>query len=1031
MSSTIATKKTKASTLTKEKKRTTSKNKKELVTPIDDGTIQFTLEQLEETKRLGEGYMSKKPISRLTPLTFYKLRIYEHAQRRVWRFRFPHPTNEPWVTVEVTDGKKTATHIVQVFSTAGDFPAMSCNCSEYYETMSGACLHTSACLRLIEEKPEVANGVFAALPNNLEDVSGVITHYNPVTNKVVTFGGRKLTAEEKTSKEFQFSTNSHLAYAAGKIVVDNQSNTSFEQDLANLVATKPYTLGLLGTTINLYGYQQDIFHKMIAAKRSICSMTMGAGKAQPLSKKLLTPAGWKLMGDIKVGDMVIGSNGKPTMVTGVFPQGVKDVYRVTMTDGSTTECCDDHLWLVKTETQHSVKALKELRTQLLDASDNSKWFIPMVQPVEYEPQEPLPVDPYLLGSLLDAGTLGKKNSLVDRLRNLNLVGKHIPQQYKLASIENRLAVLQGLFDASGNNGKTGVEYTSPSLQLAQDVRELVQSLGGTATITESMRKIGGVCYRLQVNLPTSMQPFRLTRKLDEYDAKTKHFPRRAFREVEFVGQKEAQCISVAADDHLYVTDDFIVTHNTMTTIACYAWLLKHVNPDATMLVVGPKSLLTQWKREIDRSVGTWAPVGVTVLDKPALIDRWFVGDKKLGQVGVVGYHMISRHIEKMAARSYTAVVVDEVQFARNSETKLWNALDQLKSEYLFTLSGTVVENKLADLYSVMQIVDVKALGPKWKFETDYHEINNITRTKILLGATKNMDQLRQKLAPRLFAYTQLKLPPLTTITHRIVNSETEQRLTDNFLYEAKQLIAQSLTKPLTFGQQAMLQAYLLKARQACCSAELITKGTIPNTPKKLQVFKKIIEDVCVNRGKKIVVFSEWTQMISILQKETTKLGLASVLYTGDQTSKARDAAVIKFQTDPNCKVFFASDAGGVGLDGLQFASNVVLHFELPWNPAKLDQRTGRVYRLGQNNPCECYYIVAKNSIEEGIELLLQNKRAIRAEIMKTNSTTPTTLTNAMGQPTVGALKLAVEASSRTTNTSEDEINTSLITDEND
>lgn len=1092
MTTTTTTTATTKSTLKKEKKPTAPRKKKEPVVPVDDGTIKFSLEQLEDTKKYGEGYMSKKPLTRLTPLSFYKLRTYEHAQRRVWHFRFPHPVGTPWVNVEVTDGKKSATHTVQVFSTVGDFPAMSCSCEDYTESMSGACLHTSACLRLIEEQDVVVSTVFKDLPYNIEDISGVVTHYNPVSARVVTFGGRRLSAAEKVDKNFQFETNSYVAYNSGKVLRGSKVIETFDKDLANLILTKPYFKGLLGPAIDLYNYQQDVFHKMIAAKRSICSMTMGAGKAQPLTSKILTPSGWKLMGNIKVGDMVVGSDGKPTMVTGVFPQGVKDVYRVTMTDNSTTECCDDHLWQLETPTQryrgkgsHSVRALKDFKNRLREASGNSKWFIPMVGPVEYALETVQPIDPYLLGSLLGDGCFGKnsisfttadeqmiemlspllpptvsfkaadrygyritsaerKNKLLDCVRELGLGGKrswekHIPVQYKLASVKERLALLQGLFDTDGNVSKTSVEYSTTSWQLAQDVREVVMSLGGTAKINsrtttysyKGVKKQGRVSYRLYICLPAGAQPFRLIRKLVAYTEKSKYFPHRAFKAVELIGQKECQCISIAAEDRLYVTDDFIVTHNTMTTIACYGWLLKHVTPDATMLIVGPKSLLTQWKREVERSVGTWAPVGVTVLDKPELIDRWFAGDKKLGQVGVIGYNMVSRHIEKMAARPYTAVVVDEVQFARNNETKLWSALDQLKSEYLFTLSGTVVENKLADLYSVMQIVDVRVLGPKWKFETDYHEINNITRTKIILGATKNMDLLREKLASRLFAYTKLKLPALTTTTHRVVNTTTEQELTDQYLHEAKKLLAQSLVKPLTFGQQAMLQAYLLKARQACSSSELITKSKIPHTPKKLQVFKQIIEDVCVKRGKKIVVFSEWTQMIDILQKETTKFGLQSVLYTGAQTSKARDAAVVKFQTDPNCKVFFASDAGGVGLDGLQFAASAVLHFELPWNPAKLDQRTGRVYRLGQNNPCECYYIVAKNSIEEGIELLLSNKRAIRAEVMQTGSGSSTgSLTNAMGQPTVGALKLAVAAANKGFG-EEDEVKTSFTDSDNE
>lgn len=698
---------------------------------VDDGSEKFVLEQNSEAKKGGATYVSKKYLRRLTPLNFYKLRVYEHAQRRVWNLKVPVPKEKtPWVEVEVRDGHKKNKHSVQVFSVVGDFPPMVCDCEDYWMTRSGACLHTSAVLRLIEEKPVAQSTTFKKLPESIEDVDGVVGHFNPVAWQYTNFGGSLLSEQEKRNPANSYMTHTHYAHASYLMVNPTDSiKDEFDDNLKRILETKPYHKGLLGPNLDLYPYQQEVFHKMLAAKRSICSMTMGSGKS-------------------------------------------------------------------------------------------------------------------------------------------------------------------------------------------------------------------------------------------------------------------------------------------LTTTACYGWILKHVDPKATMLVVGPKSLLSQWKREIDRSVGTWSPVKVTVLDKPKLLDKWCAGDASLGQVGIINYQMASRHVAKVSGRRYTAVVVDEVQFARNNETKLWEALKALQSDYMFTLSGTVVENKLADLYSVMQLIDPNALGPLWKFEADYHEINNITRTKILLGQTKNMDVLRTKLEQRLFTYTALKLPSMKYTTIRVTNDKMEQELTDAYLADAKLLIAQSLSKPLTIGQQAMLQAYLLKARQACCTSQLVNKqSNNSHRPKKLEQFRRVVEDVCVTRGKKLVVFSEWTEMINILRQETDDLGLTSVLYTGNQNVKARDSAVTKFQIDPNCKVFFASDAGGVGLDGLQFAASAVLHFELPWNPAKLDQRTGRVYRLGQLNPCECYYLVAKSCIEEGIETVLGTKRAIRAEVMQTGAKVATEADTITSRPTVSALKQAIDASS--------------------
>jgi hypothetical protein len=247
---------------------------------------------------------------------------------------------------------------------------------------------------------------------------------------------------------------------------------------------------------------------------------------------------------------------------------------------------------------------------------NHRWYIPMVQPVEFEAQE-LPVDPYLLGVLLGDGHLlgkvsfssadteivesvrvlasamglfvrnkgrydygivgGGVNPLLKQLRALGLAGmraesKFIPHIYKFNTVADRVALLQGLLDTDGSvDGQSRIEFSTVSKQLARDVIELVQSLGGTATLStripkytyRGQRREGQLSYRLNIALPAEIQPFRLSRKAMRYTHRPKYPPSRAITEVTFVGCKEAQCIAVDAPDRLYVTDDYIVTHNTV------------------------------------------------------------------------------------------------------------------------------------------------------------------------------------------------------------------------------------------------------------------------------------------------------------------------------------------------------------------------------------------------------------------------------------------------------------------------------------
>lgn len=392
----------------------------------------------------------------------------------------------------------------------------------------------------------------------------------------------------------------------------------------------------------------------------IVNCPMGTGKFQASRiSKVLTPTGWRLIGDLQVGDQVIGSNGLPTNVIAVHPQGEQELYRVTMSDGASTLCGDDHLWYLETPERRynkrvkdkrdslepnkvrvgpkrqalagKVLRLKDVKDNLRDKYGNRLWFIPVVQPVHFAAQNDLPVDPYLLGCLIGDGGLtktvnftsadeeviqelkglvpasvkvcatasssygyrmvtdrGKPNELLESLRELDLIGKHswdkfIPDVYKFADPQSRLNLLQGLMDTDGSaNGKlvtSTAEFCTTSEVLAKDVQFVVWSLGGLCKIKPRIthfthkgeKKAGRQSYRLHIKLPSPFNPFRLNRKAERYVNGTKYPPARSIDQVEFVGRYDCRCITVAAENGLYVTDDFIVTHNS----ALAMWILAH------------------------------------------------------------------------------------------------------------------------------------------------------------------------------------------------------------------------------------------------------------------------------------------------------------------------------------------------------------------------------------------------------------------------------------------------------------------------
>ncbi|MDY6808037.1 MAG: PhoH family protein [Actinomycetota bacterium] len=319
---------------------------------------------------------------------------------------------------------------------------------------------------------------------------------------------------------------------------------------------------------------------MAAGVIEVAPLAYMRGRAQPLSTRVLTPGGFRPIGELQVGDEVIGSDGTPTEVLGVYPQGFKDIVRVTTQDGASTTCSTDHLWSVYTRDDRRrgkgprVLAAKEMIGNLR-AAHHHRYELPMLAgPVEFAAQ-PVPFDPYALGLMLGDGCMAGMTTPTDETRQF------VPTQYLQNSADVRLAVLQGLLDSDGGPvcqaGRTcRVQYTTVSDRLRDDVTFLVQSLGGvvyTRTRRAAERAPGkargrAVPYRhdvhvLDLRLPEGMAPFRLAHKVTKYGEGACKEPKRYIESIDEVGTEEAVCIKVAAEDSLYVTEDFLLTHNTL------------------------------------------------------------------------------------------------------------------------------------------------------------------------------------------------------------------------------------------------------------------------------------------------------------------------------------------------------------------------------------------------------------------------------------------------------------------------------------
>ena len=378
------------------------------------------------------------------------------------------------------------------------------------------------------------------------------------------------------------------------------------------------------------------------------SVAPGVGKAQPLYSKVLTPDGFKLMGDIRVGDSVISGTGKVTKVLGVYPQGERDIYELTFDDGSKCRCSDNHLWKCQNRNDRArgkgyriVQLSEMLHNVKVEGDKRCNYSIDYVNPIDF-PEKELPLHPYVVGVMIGNGCTCSGNmnlSTADKetlelfmsflperfeatyisgvdyrinerishvgengkyqkcylrkaFEELGLYGKrsyekHIPEIYKYASLEQRLWLLRGLMDTDGTVNGAVCVFNTASKVLADDVVDLVHSLGGYASVVESeahyttgdgKRIKCRNTFAVTVQFPHNHNPiFALKRKKKKYNPQRDTI-KRFIKRIDYVGKEECQCIYIEDESHLYITDNYVITHNTTLEEFYIPWVIgRHID----------------------------------------------------------------------------------------------------------------------------------------------------------------------------------------------------------------------------------------------------------------------------------------------------------------------------------------------------------------------------------------------------------------------------------------------------------------------
>lgn len=402
-----------------------------------------------------------------------------------------------------------------------------------------------------------------------------------------------------------------------------------------------------------------------------------------------------------------------------------------------------------------------------------------------------------------------------------------------------------------------------------------------------------------------------------------------------------------------------------------AELYRRYNMAASVLIVCPTSLKYQWKKEIERFTGDEALVieGIHTRRRELYSHEAFYK--------IVSYHTLANDIKVFGSLRFDMLIMDEVQRLKNWNTQISQAARRIESDYSVILSGTPLENRLEELYSVMQFVDQYALGP-------YHEFIERHVTTSPTGKVtgyKNLAQVASRLSGcmirRRRSEVEIQLPERSDKILFVPMTPQQTSVHDEARAVVARLVAKwQQSRFMSEKDRKRLLLLLSRMRMVCDSTFVVDQTTRFDT--KVAETLQLIRDVQESGDDKIVIFSQWERMTRIVAEELDRASIRYEYLHGSVPANRRRTLTESFNTDPAVRVFLSTDAGSTGLN-LQ-AGSIVINLDLPWNPAVLEQRISRVYRLGQRRNVQVINMVAAGSIEERMLATLEFKSDLFAGI---------------------------------------------------
>lgn len=809
-------------------------------------------------------------------------------------------------------------------------------------------------------------------------------------------------------------------------------------------------------------YQLDAYARMSSRTGYALTFDPRVGKGQRSSDVVMTPTGPKRFDSLVVGDLVFGRDGKPYPLEGVFRRGKMPVWRVSFHDGTSLDVSGDHLWDVqfyvwrraaRSPNKWVTKTTEELsREALFDSEGAARWFIPMTAPVEmelgFQPSPWRPIDPYVLGALLGDGHFGKSITItpgdlevpaairsrgvelsprkkIDKraqtyfvprmaahisalgLKRTRAWTKFVPLIYLYAPSSVRLDVLRGLLDTDGSFEANTTIFCSTSAQLANDVVFLVQSLGGTAKVRsrvptytyKGQKKNGRRAYYVTISLDAELSGCGKQRSA----ARSKFFPSRAIVKIERLDEEdEIICIKTSAPDQLYVTSNFIVTHNTFPTVAVIAQALAERRAER-VIVFYPASIKEEWQVQLAKFANLTLTLtgGQDMPDEDQVVvwasQPWLV----LGvHYEILGFKAPAEASEKdgpqgllaLAEQGKYIVVADEIQNIRNRNAPRTKVLLQMSAHPncvgRYALTGTPMRNRPRDLWVLFEFLQPGSVGGYWKFCQRYAGAHQGQYGWVDKGST-NEEELNTRLNAVSYRLRRADVAAyLPKSDRRVFMCSLNEPVRKEYDAAARELSA-----------TGVLTNALSESEPSAGTMRALEHLSAITTKAKLTTLVERVAFHAIDRGVKVLVFANFHDSLKQvwdvldpscgmqdvpegswgdLDKKKIKKPLGAVpvfCAAGWMTSDKRYKTREQWKACPGPAVLLANTmSSGVGIDLSD--ADAAIFIELCWVPADFNQAESRIIdiHLGKRTTPPLFeYLLTRGTIDSDMGLALIEK----------------------------------------------------------